>query len=235
MGKSHLKRIVMPKSWPIHRKENVWVTTPESATHSYRGAISINTIVKEMIKCANTTKEVKHMLNEGKIKIDGIVRKSHKFPVGLMDTITIEGLEKSFRFLINKKGKFFLQEISKTEANVKPRKIINKTAIKGNKLQFNLFDGVNIINKSKYDVRDTLVFSLKDNKISSHIPFEKGTLVYITSGNKVGEIGIIKEILISEGSIPTQIVCTKEKEEFKTRIEHAFAIGKTKPIITLPK
>ena len=225
----------MPKSWPIHRKENVWITTPEPATHSYKNAISINTIVKEMIKCANTTKEVKHMLNEGKIKIDGIVRKSHKFPIGLMDIITIDGLDKSVRLLLDKKGKFFLQELSKTEANVKPRKIINKKTLRGNKSQINLFDGINIIDKSKYNVKDTLVFSLKDNKISSHIPFEKGTLVYITNGNKVGEVGVIKDILESEGSIPTQIICTKEKEEFKTRMDYAFAIGKTKPVITLPK
>jgi len=235
MGKSHLKRITMPKSWPIAKKENVWITMPATGTHSFRKSMSINTVLKEIIKCADTTKEVKHILNDGKVKIDGILRKDYKFPVGLMDIISVEGLKKEYRLLIDTHGKFRLQELSKTETNIKPRKIIGKKQMKGGKSQVNLFDGKNLFVEKDYNVNDTLVFDTKTDKVKDHFKFEKGALIYIVDGNQVGELGILKEVLESEGSNQTKIVCTKGKEEFTTLKSYAFVIGKTKPVITLLK
>ena len=235
MGKSHLKRIVMPKSWPVHRKSNVWITRPKTGAHSFRKSMSINTIMKEMMNCANTTKEVKHILNAGKVKIDGIVRKDYKFAVGLMDVITIEGITSSSRLLLNQKGKFVLHELPKSESTIKPLKIINKKVLKGKKVQLNFIDGKNIIDKGDYKVDGTALLDFKTNKLKESIPFEKGAIVYITGGARVGEMGVIKEIIENEGSNPTHTICSKGKEEFRTLKTYAFVIGKTKPIISLPK
>ena len=76
---------------------------------------------------------------------------------------------------------------------------------------------------------------MKENKVKEHIKFEKGALIYITDGNKVGEIGILKEEKMSEGSQPTKIVCSNNDKEFTTLKSYAYVIGKTKPVITLPK
>ncbi len=235
MGKSHLKRIVMPKSWPVHRKKNVWITRPKTGAHSFRVSMSINTIMKEMMECANTTKEVKHILNEGKVQIDGVVRKDYKFAVGLMDVITIGGIANSVRLLLNKKGKFVLHELSKSESTIKPIKVIGKKILKGKKVQINFIDGKNRIEKGNHQVDETVLLDFKTNKIKESIAFEKGAIVYIIGGARVGEMGIIKEIIDSEGSNPSHIVCTKGKEEFKTLKKYAFVIGKSKPIISLPK
>ena len=42
----HLKRIAVPKSWPIKRKENKWIARPMPGPHSLNHSISLNITAK---------------------------------------------------------------------------------------------------------------------------------------------------------------------------------------------
>jgi small subunit ribosomal protein S4e len=53
------------------------------------------------------------------IKIDGKVRRDHGYPIGIMDTISIEKTGENFRLLYDAKGRFKLHKLAKPEeANV---------------------------------------------------------------------------------------------------------------------
>ena len=231
MGKNHIKRINAPKSWPIHRKTVKWVTKPTHGSQPLNRTISINTILKELLNKLETSKEVKVILNKGLVKVDGKVRKKPDYPVSVLDVITIK--DESYRLLINTRGKLFLHPTKKEDATIKPRKIIGKKLLKGNKLQVNFLDGTNSLSKDKkLVVSDTIVYA--DNKEKEVLKFEKGYLAYLLEGKQVGKLGLVKEVIPQQGTQPTKVALQFENDVFETLKSHAIIVGKTKPVINMP-
>lgn len=232
MVQRHLNRFNAPTSWPVKVKERKWIAKPIPGPSSLKESITINLIIKELLKYAKTTREVKKILNDGKILINNIIRKDHHFPVGLMDTISVPQLNKYYILLINKKGKFFLKEISSEDATKKLCKVINKTILKGKKLQLNLSDSRSIlIDKDEFKPGDSILIDLTSNKIKDHIKFEKGTLIYLTRGSHKGEIGILQEVIKTLGSQEDKIKVKIDSKIVETFKKYAFVIGKDKPLV----
>lgn len=228
MVKNHLSRLNAPKSWPIIRKGIKFIAKPSPGPHKLRESIGLGLVVKELLKLGRTTREVKCILNAKNILINGVVRKDHNFPLGIMDNITVPQLEKSFRLLYNRKGKFIIQELKKGEENIKLSQISKKTNVKGNKVQLNMIDGTNILlTKNDYNVGDTLFIDLKTKKVTSCVKLEKGANVYVTGGNKVGMVGVINEIKKLQGKRGYNVVIDVKNKKVETSKEYIFAIGDT--------
>ena len=230
MAKKHLKRLVAPKSWKIKRKGIVFVTRPKPGMHSKKNSISLNLVLRDMLKYAKTTRDVKVILSKGDVLVDGKQRKDHRFSVGVMDLIEIPKIKECFRVLLNKKGNISLVKLKPDEAKIKLCKIVGKSVIKKGKIQLNLNDGRNIIiDKNNYKTGDTLTIQLPEQKIKEHLKFEKGSFVYLSGGKHKGESGIIDEI------IKDSIIKVKPEfgESFETSKKFAFVIGREKPIIAL--
>jgi len=231
MGKLHLKRINAPKTWPIERKLTKWISRPRPGSQPMHRTLSLNTIIKEILKITKTSKEVRVILNKGLVKVDGKVRKDQNFPVSVLDVISI--LDDNYRLLINTKGKLYLHPTKKADAAVKPKKIIGKKILKGNKLQINLIDGNNVLSKDKkLQVSDTIIY--ENNKEKDNLQFEKGALIYLVEGKQVGKIGIIKDIQPRKGIQPSKILFQTGKQDHTTLKDYAIVIGKTKPVIDIP-
>ena len=105
MAKKHLKRLNAPKSWKIKRKGIKFITRPNPGAHSFSLGMPINIVLREIFEYAKTTKEVKNILNNKEVLINGVRRKDHRFIVGFMDIIAIPGIKAYFRVLLDKKGK----------------------------------------------------------------------------------------------------------------------------------
>ncbi len=231
MGKLHLKRINAPKTWPIERKLSKWVSRPKPGSQAMHRTLSLNTIIKEILKITNTSKEVRVILNKGLVKVDGKIRKDQNFPVSVLDVISI--LEDNYRLLINTKGKLYLHPTKKADAAIKPKKIIGKKVLRGNKLQVNLIDGNNILSKdNKLKVSDTIVY--ENSKEKDNLKFEKGAFVYLIEGKQVGQVGVIKEVQPRKGIQPSKILFQIGKQDFSTLKDYAIVVGKTKPVIEIP-
>ena len=224
MVKRHLSRLTAPKSWPIQRKGVKWIARPSPGPHTLKNCITINLILTKLLRYAKTTKEVKSILNDGKVLIDKISRKDHKFAVGVMDAIGIPDTKENFRVLFTDKGKFKLTKISAEEGKLKPAKIIGKKMLKGKKMQLNFYDGKNlIIDKGDYKVNDTLILELGDKvSINKHLKFDKVALVYLIEGKYRGLSGTIEDIKPIFGN-PTIKVKSKDKT-FETSKDFAFVI-----------
>ena len=236
MAKKHLFRISAPKFWDISRKEKKYTIHPSPGPHGIDNCIPLGLIIRDYLKYAKTSREANRIINQGKIEVDGIVRKDDRFPVGLMDVLTIKELSEHYRLLFDNKGNMILHKISKEESNIKPVKIINKTIIKNKKVQINLFDGKNtMIDKDIYKTADTLVYDLSKKTFSEHIKFEKGSLIYLMDGKQIGKTGILESIQEQRGNEPTKIILKNGKEKFETLKDYAFVIGKDKSLISLPK
>ncbi len=228
MGKDHLARLAAPKTWQIDRKSTTFITKPVPGPHGLQSGMPVNVILKEILKYASTTREVKKILNTNEVKVDGKARKDFRFPVGLFDTLEFPNISEQFRIVLNKSGRLELIKIKKEEASVKPCKIVGKTMVKG-KLQLNLYDGKNILaGTGNYKVGDSVLLSLPDQKIGKHLKLDKKSSIFLVGGKHTGEIGNVEDI--KENKI---IYKDSNGNLVETLKKYAFVVGDSKPLITL--
>jgi small subunit ribosomal protein S4e len=241
-GSKHLKRFKAPPFWPIHVKEKTWTVKPSPGPHPIYESIPLLLIVRDILGYAKTAREAKIILSQGKIKVDGRVRKDKKYPVGLMDVIEIEGVETPFRILpVYGKG-LTLIEISKDEAAFKLCRIENKTTVKKGNIQLNLHDGRNLLIKVEnpknpvediYKVGDTIQLKIPEGKLLNHIKFEEGACALVTSGANMGRCGKIINIIKGTATRPAIVSLEDSMGKFQTIFNYAFIVGKEKPLIKL--
>ncbi len=229
----HQKRMSMPKSWKVPKKNNKWITSTIPGTHSKNSSLPLIVVIRDLLKIGNTLRECKKILIEGNILIDGIIRKNLKFPVGLFDVISIPNNDEYYRMIQDKKGRLYLKKISLEESKWKLCKIKNKVVVSSSIIQLNLSDGTNIITKdSIYKTKDTLKISLPDKKIIQRFEYKVGTLSMIIGGSHNGEIGIISKITkIKSSKNNTVSIVMKNNVEFETIESYVFVIGEENPEI----
>ena len=188
-----------------------------------------------LLNYAKTNKEVKKILNNQEILVDGKRRKEPRFIMGLMDVISIPKMKKDYRILYDRRGKLILVPVESKDAKWKLCRIENKTILKKKQIQLNLHDGMNkLVKKDEYKTGDVLKISFKDKKIDDVYKLEKGTVSVIIGGSHIGETANIQDIEIIPSSKPN-LAKMKGEKEFTTLQNYVFPIGKNKPVISLPE
>ena len=190
-------------------------------------SLPLNIAIK-LLDYAKTSREIKFILNSGKVKVNNKVVKEPRLAISLFDVISFPQIKKYFRVMIKNK-KLFLHEIREEETKIKPAKVINSITLKGSKRQINLDDGRNFLSAEKYSVGNTVIFNLESKKVDSQLKLEKGNLAYLLSGKHLGRVAKIVDI--DAGSI----ICELDSEKINVLKKHVFIIGKDKPIISLPE
>ncbi|MEK6856645.1 MAG: 30S ribosomal protein S4e [Nanoarchaeota archaeon] len=228
MSKRHLKSIAAPKSWPIKRKEQVFVIRPNPGAHKIENAMPIGLVLKLLSQVKNS-KEAKQVINERKVLVNKKPVKDIKSQAGLFDII--EFADKHYRIILNKKGLLSFNEIGKQESNILLYKLAGKTRIKNNKIQLNFHNGVNLlVEKDNYQTNDVLI--IEDKKVKDKITFEKGSIAYIIKGKNVGKIARIEEIY-NTPPFNKQVTVSIADKKINLPKDYIFLVGKTKPIIEL--
>jgi small subunit ribosomal protein S4e len=245
-GSTVLKRKPAPRPWPIHRKEFVWVVKPTPGPHSLESCLPLTLILRDILGVAKTRKEAKLIAAQGKVHVDGKIRRDDKFPTGLMDVISLPDIDKRYRILPSQKG-LILHPISKEEASFKLCRIENKRVLKNGHRQLNLHDGSNVLVKvadpkipqeDVYGTFDTVKLSLPDRQILEHVKMKKGNFAVITGGKNMGRYGKIVEIEEVKAKKRKDAIVTIEDEKgnrYQTILNFVFAIGETHPLISLPE
>ncbi len=249
MGKkgktARLKRKPAPKFWPIHRKELPWIVKPSSGSHSLQKSLPLALVLRDILGVAQTRREGKLILSQGKVQVNSKVRKKDDFPVGLMDVISLADMNKYYRIMPSHKG-LVLSPINKEEANTKLVRVEDKTTIKGG-MQFALHDGSNMIVKVAdpknpqevtYDTFDILKITYPEKQVAVAIKTREGNLAVITGGKNVGKQGKIVEIEKTEAKKRRQALVVIEDVQgnrYQTILDFVFSIGETEPLITIPE
>jgi small subunit ribosomal protein S4e len=243
-GKRHLKRLASPFFWPIAKKEAVWAVKPRAGPHPQNESIPLLVLVRDVLKYAETSREARKVIAEGRIKIDGRVRKDYKFPVGLMDVIEIVGADEYYRMVPYPTKYLIPLKIDAEEAKVKPVRIENKVTVKGGEIQLNLHDGRNIQSRNEeereklnsFKTLGTLLITVPEQEIKEYVPFEPGVIAIVSSGRNVGRIGRIEEISERLGRKKTLVKMRDvHGEVFYTVASYVFPIGREEPLIKLPE
>lgn len=226
-----LKRLAAPKFWKIPRKVKKFVISPRPGPHQKKLYIPLGVIIRDYLKYAETLKEVKKILNQKIVSINGKIRKDYRFPVGLMDVLRVGDM--FYRVMPNKNG-LYLKEIS--DSNIKLSKVVDKTYIKKNNVQINLHDGTNFVVKrdeDKFKTGDVIVFDLTKNERKEVLKLEKGCVAVIAYGAKSGKICVLDEIKIIRSLQPNIAIVKIDEKQVKIPKDYIFVIGKEKPIIQI--
>ena len=86
---SHLKRLAMPRSWPLPRKTTIWVTRPSPGGHSLERCMPVNLVIRDVLGRAQSAREVRFIVHNELVKVDGRVCKDTRRGVGLMDVLSL--------------------------------------------------------------------------------------------------------------------------------------------------
>jgi small subunit ribosomal protein S4e len=228
MSSHHLKRLAMPRSWPLPRKTSVWVTRPMPGAHSLEHCMPVSLVIRDVLGLAKTSREVRFILHNELAKIDGRIVKDTRRGVGLMDVLSLG--EEHYRCVLDHNGRLRYRTISAKEAAWKICRIEGKTTIKGGQTQLNLHDGRNLIvdDPSQYNTGDSLKLGLPEQTIVDHIRFGEGTRCYLIGGGHVGETAAVKEYIVKRSSMPNEV----QFESFGTVTRNVFAIGDAKMPLT---
>ena len=221
MTKSHLKRLIAPKTWKIKRKNIAFIIRPKPGSHKMNMSIPLKNLLIDIGK-VTTLREATYILHNHKVNVDMKKRIDAAFPVGLFDIVTFPEINEAYTIIINTLGKLVIKKLKDPKSDTKLVKIIGKRKVNGNKIQIETLCGRNILveekEAKKYKTGDSLMIKLPAQKVVDHKKFEKGSKVYLTKGSHVGMVVTIKEIN------NTIIICSSDSQEFEAKKEAAFVI-----------
>jgi small subunit ribosomal protein S4e len=245
-GIRHLKRKPAPRVWSIERKQYTWIGKPSAGPHRIDQCITLTLGLRDLLGVAKTAKEAKTIVSQGKVYVDGKIRKDESYPAGLMDVVTLPDSNRSYRVLPSPKG-LILHPIEKGEAGFKLCRIEDKTTVKNGHVQLDLHDGTNMLirvadpkkpTEGTYHVLDALKIGLKERDIQGYIKLAKDVPVLLVGGKNVGKHGKIVEIEESKGQKRRELLVTVEDKNgnrFQTTMNFVFAVGEASPSISLPE
>ncbi len=231
--KKHLKRMTAPKSWAIPRKTSHWVTKPRPGPHANDESMPLMAVVRDMMKICDNSREARFIIGDRGVLVDGKIVTDYKFPVGLMDVVTVKKSNQSYRMLMDYKGRLQLVAVEPNEAAWKLARVDGKTTVRGGKVQLTLHDGRNILlPKDQYKTGDVLKIDVPSQKIVKAIKLDKGSLAFVIGGSHPGTLQTVEKYEIRRGSASNLVTF---KEGFSTVKENVFVVGDKTPEIKLPE
>ncbi len=229
--KKHMKRMTAPRRWAIPRKVSHWVAKPRAGPHGKDESMPLSMVLRDMLKACDNSREAMFIIGGRQVAIDGRIVTDHKFPVGLMDVLTLLKTNESYRMLLDYKGRLQLVPIDEKDKGWKLARIDGKTVVRGGKVQLNLHDGRSILlPKDQYKTGDVLKIELPSQRIVKAFKLDKGSLALLTGGSHPGTLQTIEEYKLRRGSGSNTVTF---KEGFSTVKENVFVVGEKTPEIKL--
>ncbi|HRZ85738.1 MAG TPA: hypothetical protein P5277_03070 [Candidatus Paceibacterota bacterium] len=187
----HKKRLNSSKVWPIPRKGKKYIVVP---SHNPKNGIPLLVLIRDVMKLVKTRKELKRILKERNIQVNGNDVKEDNLSLLLFDTIKLKPNNKCYRIVYDKNKKLDVKEINEKESNEKITKVANKKILSGGMVQLNFNDGRNLLSKEKINVGDSVLINMKERKIEKVLPVKEKSNVLIIKGKHLGYTGIINHL-----------------------------------------
>lgn len=229
-GDTRVKRQLAPTFWAIKRKESQFVLRVKPGPHPKHRAYPLGMVLRDVLKVASTMHEAERILNEGKIKVDGVVRRDSNLAIGLMDVIEL-ATGQAYRMVPKDSALLTSVAIEDSERGMKLVRVTSKTIIKGKRIQYGFHDGKTLIGDQKLKVGDTCVIDLPKVQVKNHIAFEKGSTALIITGENAGTVGKIEDIQDGVFSLPKRALVSFDGKSVELPVEMVMVVGKDKPVI----
>ena len=221
MSSSHMKRLAMPRSWPLTRKTDVWISRPRPSGHPIERCMALGVVLRDVLGVAQSMREAKRALATRRILVDGRVTTDMRRGVGVMDVLSVG--DDHYRCILDGNGKLRYLPMSAKDAGLKLCRVDGKTTIKGGVTQLNLHDGRNMLvdDANKYNTMDTLVVEVGSQKVKKHHKFEAGANCYLIGGSHIGSTATMTEYAVKRSSKDNEVLFG----DFGTIVDHVFVVG----------
>jgi small subunit ribosomal protein S4e len=99
----------------------IYATRVSAGPHKRRESIPLTILLRNRLHYAFTRQEAIKIVRdkEGLIKVDNKIRRDPRFPLGIMDVVSIAKTEENFRILFDTKGRYQAHKIDAKEATFK--------------------------------------------------------------------------------------------------------------------
>merc|ERR1712227_709467 len=235
--KKHLKRLNAPSHWMLDKLTGVYAPKPSQGPHKQRECLPLIIFLRNRLHYALTGDEVKKILMQRLVKVDGKVRTDVNFPAGFMDVITIEKTDENFRLIYDVKGRFAIHRITPEEARYKLCRVV-RTGVAQKGVPYLVTHDARTIRYPNHDIKvnDPVILDIESGTITEHVKFDSGNLCMITGGHNLGRVGVIASRDRHPGSFDIVHVKDATGATFATRLSNVFIIGRGKQaLVSLPR
>jgi small subunit ribosomal protein S4e len=221
----HQKRLSVPKSWPVERKEETYTTKAAAGPHGEDG-VPLLIVLRDVLGYVDSKKEARYALGQDSVLINGTAVSDERRPVGMFDILAFVEREEYYRVFPDEGGRLSLTPIDEDSAGSKLGKIVGKRQITGGDTQLTLHDGQTLLvdDDAEYDGNDSIVVSNDDGEVVAHFTYEEGALVTAVSGAHAGQIGTVDEIQVTPGSSANNVLIEGDDGRFETVEEYVVVI-----------
>jgi len=232
-GRNRLKRLAAPRSWDLERKRKRFTFKPLPGPHAIAKSYPLGLTIRDLAGLVKSARELKYVINSGKVLVDGRVRRTPSFPVGLFDVITVPTENLFFRLVPSPKG-LLLSRIANEESGSKLCLISSKARGKGGRLQYGFHDGRTMLGDGlDLSPGDAVLMQLPNQGVLSKVRLVKEALGLVLSGERAGQVGRVIEV--KRGTISRErmvrISLPSGEAEIPSRL--VFPVGAERPLITV--
>jgi small subunit ribosomal protein S4e len=225
-----------PRHWMLDKLSGHFAPRPSTGPHKMRECIPLVIFLRNRLKYALTYHEVKMILKERNVLVDGKVRTDVCYPAGFMDVVSIPKTNENFRLMYDVKGRYTVHKINEEEAKFKLCKV-NKAFIGPRGVPMVVTHDARTIRypDPHIKVNDTIQVDLSTGRITSYIKFDHNKLAMITGGRNMGRVGTIVHRDRKPGSFDIVTLKDANGHQFATRLTNVFVLGDKKSLVSLPK
>ncbi len=218
----HIQGLAAPWFFSINRKEQTYVLKPNAGRHTLQRSLPLGLAMKRLA-LASTANDAKKILKNGNVRVNGNVIKELRYPIGLSDTLEIEGAGKSYTITINEQGKSVIDEVSK-KGESQPYKVVGKYKTKKGVVMVRLHDGRITKAENSAKVNDSVLVDA-NGAIKKVLPLKEGAECFVIDGVHVGKTGKIKSISKGSMNVTASAVITTKSGEFETIIKNIMIVS----------
>ena len=226
MAQQHLSRLAAPAPWPIVRKVNKWVLRQYPGRHALTSSLPLGFVLRDVLSVAKTMKEVKYILHQGLVSVNGVVCRDPHVAVGFLDVVGLSSLHEYYRVVYTSRGKLHLLSIPASEKDLRLLRLVQKTVVSGGRLQLNFHEGTNIfVQESSAAVGDSILYDGSSKKIVAHYPLAKDAFIYLCGGHGIGTLGTVVDLVTRTAVRRARVLYDVQGQSHVTDLRYAFVVG----------
>ena len=220
----HQKRLSVPNSWPVERKEQTYTVKAGAGPHGEDG-VPLLIILRDVLGYVDSKKEARYALEQDSILVNGKALSDEQRPIGMFDILAFVEREEYYRVFPDEGGRLALTEIDADAADSRLGKVVKKQQVAGGDTQLTLHDGTTLLaDDDTITQNDSIVVSNDDKSVVAHFSYEEGALVTAVDGEHAGEIGTVDEIQVTNGSSQNNVLVDQDDGRFETVEDYVVVI-----------
>jgi len=227
--KKHLKRLRAPKHWMLSKLDGIYAIRPRSGPHNGKECIPMSIFLRHKLRYALIGKEVIKIVKSRHVYVNGRVITDHKFPLGLMDIISIPKTGENFRLILDCRGRYYPRPLEDNEAEWTLVKCIKKFKFKHNRINFLAHNGWQFAYPNpEIKINDSVKVMIKDKQNPEKqevIKFKIGCEALCTGGRNKGRIGIVTSRTRIPAGQDIVKLTDSQSSVFTTQLKNVFVIG----------